>query len=278
MQVANRPPQLSNQLQVPYIKTRTIYEIREQPSRMYAWSALVTSQLMVEVPLNLIGSSIFFLCWYWTVGFDSDRGGYTYLFLSILMPLYYTTIATAVAAMSPNPQIAGILFSFLFSFVLTFNGVLQPYSQLNWWRWMYRLSPYSYLIEGLLGQAVGNQEISCAPKEYVSLNPPAGFSCGSYLQSFIAQDGGYLTNADATSGCQYCSFRTTNAWLQTRFNIRYSHHWRNVGIFCAFILFNTAAVYGLTYIRMHFASILGSIRDFFAARKAARSTKHDSTS
>jgi len=30
-----------------------------------------------------------------------------------------TTIATAVAAMSPNPQIAGILFSFLFSFVLT---------------------------------------------------------------------------------------------------------------------------------------------------------------
>lgn len=32
------------------------------------------------------------------------------------------------------------------------NGVLQPFAQLGWWQWMYRLSPYSYLIEGLLGQ------------------------------------------------------------------------------------------------------------------------------
>jgi ATP-binding cassette subfamily G (WHITE) protein 2 (SNQ2) len=71
---------------------RSIYEIREQSSRMYAWSALVTSQLMVEIPLNIIGSSVFFLCWYWTVGFDSDRGAYTYLFLCVLMPLYCTSL------------------------------------------------------------------------------------------------------------------------------------------------------------------------------------------
>lgn len=32
------------------------------------------------------------------------------------------------------------------------NGVLQPYAQLNWWVWMYRLSPYTYLIEAILGQ------------------------------------------------------------------------------------------------------------------------------
>jgi len=83
----NWPLQMSDQLQVPYIKMRSIYEIREQPSRMYAWSALVTSQLMVEIPLNILNSSIFFLCWYWTVGFDSNRGAYTYLFLCILMPL-----------------------------------------------------------------------------------------------------------------------------------------------------------------------------------------------
>jgi len=87
LQACERLLQLSNQLQVPYIKMRSIYEIREQPSRMYAWSALVTSQLMVEIPLNIVNSSIFFLCWYWTVGFDTNRGAYTYLFLSFLMPL-----------------------------------------------------------------------------------------------------------------------------------------------------------------------------------------------
>jgi hypothetical protein len=32
------------------------------------------------------------------------------------------------------------------------NGVLQPYKHLGWWKWMYRVSPYTYLIEGLIGQ------------------------------------------------------------------------------------------------------------------------------
>ncbi|KAG6838733.1 hypothetical protein C0991_009116, partial [Blastosporella zonata] len=58
----------------------------------------------------------------------------------------------AVTAMVPSPEIAALLFSVLFSFVLTFNGVLQPYRLLGWWQWMYRLSPYTYLIEGLVGQ------------------------------------------------------------------------------------------------------------------------------
>jgi hypothetical protein len=34
------------------------------------------------------------------------------------------------------------------------NGVLQPFSQLGWWRWMYRVSPFTYLIEGLFGQGL----------------------------------------------------------------------------------------------------------------------------
>lgn len=72
------------------------------------------------------------------LGFESSRGGYTYLvshlaariqvnqvlnvydqMLGVVMPLYYTTIAQAVAAMSANAEIAAILFSVLFSFVLT---------------------------------------------------------------------------------------------------------------------------------------------------------------
>ena len=32
------------------------------------------------------------------------------------------------------------------------DGVLQPSRLLGWWRWMYRLSPFTYLIEALLGQ------------------------------------------------------------------------------------------------------------------------------
>jgi ABC-type multidrug transport system permease subunit len=32
------------------------------------------------------------------------------------------------------------------------NGVLQPYKKLGWWKWMNRVSPYTYVIEGIVGQ------------------------------------------------------------------------------------------------------------------------------
>lgn len=110
---------LSNQLQVPFLDMRSIYEIRERPSRMYSWSSLITSMFVAELPWNILGSSIFYLCWYWTVGFPNSRAGYTYLMYGVVFPLYYTSLAQAVAAMVPNAQIAALVFSFLFSFVLT---------------------------------------------------------------------------------------------------------------------------------------------------------------
>jgi len=238
---------LVNQLQVPFLKMRSVYEIRERPSRMYSWISLVTSQILVELPWNMLGSSLFYFCWYWSVGFPSSRAGYTYLMFGVILPLYYTTIGLAVAAMAPNAEIAALLFSFLFSFVLTFNGVLQPFRQLHWWSWMYRLSPYTYVIEGLLGQAIGRQEVNCAAVEFVTLEPPLG-TCGDYMAKFIAASGGYLTNPDATSACQFCAVRTTDQFLANNFNIFYSHRWRNIGFLVAYIMFNVAATYYFTYV------------------------------
>ncbi|KAG9310127.1 ABC-2 type transporter-domain-containing protein [Chiua virens] len=239
---------LANQLQVIFLNIRKVYEVRERPSRIYSWPALVTSQILVELPWNIIGSTLFFFCWYWTVGFPTDRAGYTYLMLGVLFPVYYTTVGQAAAAMSPTAEIAGILFSFLFSFVLTFDGVVQPYSQLGWWQWMYRVSPYTYLIEGLISQILQGQSVQCAPQEYAIVQPPSGYSCASYLDAYVASAGGYLNNPNAGSDCQYCSSRTADAWLARQFNIQYAHRWRNVGLFCAFITFNVCAIYFFTYL------------------------------
>jgi ATP-binding cassette subfamily G (WHITE) protein 2 (SNQ2) len=109
---------LSQQLQSIYISIRSIYEVRERPSRMYSWTALVTSQILVEIPWNIFGSSLFFLCWYWTVDYSIDRAGYTYLMYGIAFPLYYTTIAQAIASMTPNAEVASIVFGALFSFII----------------------------------------------------------------------------------------------------------------------------------------------------------------
>ncbi len=128
---------LSHQLQTAFIDMRNVYEIRERPTRMYSWTALITSQVLAELPWNFAGSSTYFFCWFWTVGFPSDRAGYTYLMMAVVFPLYYTTFGQAIASMVPTPELAAILFSFLYSFVVTFCGVLQPYRLLGWWQWMY---------------------------------------------------------------------------------------------------------------------------------------------
>ena len=106
---------------------------------------------------------------------------------------------------------------------------------------MYRLSPYTYLIEALLGQALGKLPIECSPVELVTIQPPGGQSCEAYMSPYISFAGGYLANPNATSDCQYCSFSTTDAFLSTSFNIFYSNHWRDIGIFAAFVVFNVSA-------------------------------------
>ncbi|KDR82402.1 hypothetical protein GALMADRAFT_56996 [Galerina marginata CBS 339.88] len=239
---------LANQLQVPFVATRTVYEIRERPSRMYSWTALITSQILVEVPWNIFGSSLFFFIWYWTSRFPSDRAGYAYLCVGIIFPLYYTTIAQSIASMAPSAEIAQLLFGFLFSFVVTYNGIMQPYRELGWWQWMYRLSPYTYLIEGLSGQAIGRHNVTCSSVEFVTIDPPNDLTCSQFLSNFISSTGGYLQNPEALSNCQLCGMKSTDQFLALSFHIFYDNRWRDLGVFVAFVIFNVITIYFLTYL------------------------------
>jgi len=134
---------------------------------------------------------------------------------------------------------------------------------------MYRLSPYTYLIEGLLGQALGKQNITCSAVELATLEPPSGLSCGDYMQSYMSRAGGYLTNPDATSACKFCSSRTTDQFLVPGFNIEYSHHWRNFGLLMAYILFNISCIYLLTYLfRIRTGSLFGSLKKRLTRKSA----------
>lgn len=78
---------------------------------------------------------------------------------------------------------------------------------------MYYLSPFTYLIEGLFGQSVGNLEIVCSSSELVTLNPPGSQSCGDYLKDYISRAGGYLNNPEATASCAFCPYSQTNGRL-----------------------------------------------------------------
>lgn len=99
---------------------------------------------------------------------------------------------------------------------------------------------YVYSLADIVKSAIGKNNITCKQIELVTLEPPLGQSCGNYMQSYIVRAGGYLTNPDATAGCQFCSSRTTDQFLGPSFNIEYSHHWRNFGFMVAFIMFNVS--------------------------------------
>lgn len=110
---------LANQIQVPFVSFRDIYETREYPSRMYDWKVFLSSMLLVEIPWNIFGSSLLFLSWYWTVGFETSRAGYTYLMIGIIFPLYYTTLAQAVAVVVPSAAVSTLLFMSIFAFIIS---------------------------------------------------------------------------------------------------------------------------------------------------------------
>ena len=86
--------------------------------------------------------------------------------------------------------------------------------------------------------AIGHFEITCAPVEYVTVRPPSAQTCQQYLSNFINTTGGYVTNPSATDNCQFCSYRTTDQFLQSNSNIFWSHHWRNFGFMWIYVAFN----------------------------------------
>ena len=112
------------QLQGKFIESRTVYELRERPSRMFTWSAFLVSQFLIEIPWHIFGISLLFFCWYWTSGFDSSRAGFSYLFYCIAFPLYCISFGQALAAISPSASIASALLVALFSFIVVLYVLL----------------------------------------------------------------------------------------------------------------------------------------------------------
>lgn len=70
-------PGVIAQLQPLFIDRRDIYEAREKKSKMYSWVSFVTGLIVSELPYLAVCAVLYFVCWYYTVGFpgDSDKAG-----------------------------------------------------------------------------------------------------------------------------------------------------------------------------------------------------------
>lgn len=238
---------LSQHLQPEFIRFRSLYEVREKPSKMYAWPVMVLSAMLVEIPWNFIGGTVYWIPWYYLIQFQADRAAYSWG-LYMIFQIYYSTFAQAMAAISPNAMIASVLFSTFFSFVVVFCGVVQPPKQLPYfWRsWMFYLSPFTWVMEGILGNAIGSVLVHCQMEEMQEIVPPEGKSCNEYMHNFPK---GFVVESD--NKCMYCLYRLGDDYLNSN-KLHAENKYRDLGLMVAYIAFNIGLLFALFYLfRIH---------------------------
>jgi ATP-binding cassette subfamily G (WHITE) protein 2 (PDR) len=168
----------------------------------------------------------------------------------------------------PDAETAGRIATLMFSLTLVFNGVFQPPTALpGFWSmlpspmfsppshlyvltdtvFMYRVSPLTYLVDGIVATGLHNRVVICATNELAIMQPPSGETCGSYLSQYASLAHGAIYNPNATSDCQYCAATLADEYLAGN-SIFWDQRWRNWGLGFAYIGFNIAVAVLLYYL------------------------------
>lgn len=240
---------LAQQVMPQFVTQRSLYEARERPSKVYSWVAFMLSSILVEIPWALLNSVILFFCWYYPVGLYQNaeptesvhlRGAQAFLLIIELLAFSSTFAHFAISAI-PNAETAGNIANLCINMSLLFCGVLAgPTVFPHFWFWMYRISPFNYLVSGLIATSVSDTKVTCSDVEFLHFEPAANMTCGEYMAEFIQNAGGYVENPSATSACSFCPMSDTNSFLHT-VSVEPYQVWRDFGILFAYIMFNVCA-------------------------------------
>lgn len=254
-----------NQIQEQCLHGREQYEGREMFSKTYRWWIMVLVQFVNEIPYCIFCATVMFVSLYFPTraDFGASHSGVFFLTLSVFLQLFNISFGLMLAYFAPDVQSAAILVSFFYSFIVGFAGVVQPEKLMpGFWTFMYKVSPYTYVIQNLLASFLHGRSVTCTSHELSYLDPPSGQTCGEYLENYLSFAGGYLTNANDTSNCGYCRYSEADSYLLT-IGIKYTYIWRNVGFYCVYIVFNLVAALALYKIfRLLNFSFSGMLKKF----------------
>lgn len=118
----------------------------------------------------------------------------------------------------------------------------------GFWNFMYRVSPLTYLVDGLLSTGLAHNEVVCSQLELLRFAGPGGnVTCGSYMEAYMELAGGKVMNPADMETCQFCPLATTDAFLAST-STSYDKRWRNYGIMWAYIVFNLFAALALYWL------------------------------
>ena len=245
--------QLVQQIMPHFVTQRALYEVRERPSRAYSWKAFMISNIAVEIPWNAFMAVVIFFCFYYPIGLQNnaaaagathERGALFFLF-TLQFLLFASTFTNMVIAGIADAETGGNIANLMFSLCLIFCGVIaSPQTFPRFWIFMYRISPFTYLVSGMLSVGLAGQTINCAENEFVQLSPPAGSTCLQYLGPLINAPGSSASlqagTENNTDVCSFCSYTSSDFFLE-QISSSYANRWRDYGILWAFIIFNIFA-------------------------------------
>ncbi|GKZ66701.1 hypothetical protein AnigIFM50267_000569 [Aspergillus niger] len=263
-----------------FIKQRDLYEVRERPAKTYAWSAFMLANIVVDIPWNSLAAVLIFLPFYYIIGMYhnaeethtvNERSGLMFLLVWSFM-MHCGTFTIMVVASVATAEVGATLALLLFSMSLIFCGVMaSPASLPGFWIFMYRVSPMTYLVSGMLSAGLANTAVHCSDLELVVVQPPANETCASYLADYMKIAGGAVYNPQATADCEYCQMTNSNVYLAS-LSTSYAERWRNFGLMWAYIAFNVfAALFLYWFVRVRSGSATSVFRRF--AKTFSRSSQ-----
>ncbi|KAF2632128.1 opaque-specific ABC transporter CDR3 [Macroventuria anomochaeta] len=240
--------QLIYQIMPMFVTQRTLYEARERQSKTYAWQTFVLSNIVIEMAWNAFMAIFCFLVWFYPVGLyrnmqptDSvDIRSFHTLLLVLVTFLFASALAHMLIAGSPSEEVAGAFATLLSIMLYAFCGILAgPNALPQFWIFMYRVNPFTYLVSSFMATTLGQAPAYCANTEFQHFAPANG-TCLEYMQEYMSMAGGYLRDGQATDQCQYCQLDNTDQFLR-RINANWDTRWRDFGLLWVYVAFNVAA-------------------------------------
>ncbi|KAI1408556.1 ABC-2 type transporter-domain-containing protein [Hypoxylon sp. FL1857] len=248
-----------NQLVITFfVKSRTLFETRERDSKSYSWTVFVAANIIPELFWQTVTAVPVFAAWYYPTGLYKngdaaastvERGALAFI-LVWLFNLWASTLAQAFAAAIAQAEVAIQLAILFYWLALTFGGIIMPPDGLGkFWIFMYRVSPLTYLLEGLSIASLAGSEVDCSPLEVQQIPVPTrggsgNLTCGEYLAPFAAISGGQVLNPFALSECQYCPVWKVDTILAS-FGMGTRDMWHNAGLLASYVCFNMLATFAI---------------------------------
>jgi ATP-binding cassette, subfamily G (WHITE), member 2, PDR len=250
-----------------FIDNREIFEARERQSKTYSWPVFVAANVVVELVWQSLTAIPVFVAWYYPTGFwrnglDDSSGTFgmnqrailTFLLIWLFF-VFASTLSQAIAAGMHDSLTAVNIANLLFTLCLLFCGILvQPNALPHFWIFMYRVSPVTYLMGGMIKAGLADAPLHCDTIDLLRIPLPVkngSESCGTYLAAYIRTAGGKVLNPNTTVGagedCVFCAVTDVNATLQ-EMGMDVRTRWQDFGILAMYVGVNIAATFFLYWV------------------------------